>query len=146
MESEKGAANVSTRPQIDLNEVPISSPGVAQEVVIPVPAAEASISVSVCSVCRIPAGRLTEQPQQDWRCFRCLLKNGGSGSGGDGAAVGGGGGVLNINASLPREAETQRERNLVDLTADVVVLVRRDPQVDHGGSSKYEYSFLFYPF
>lgn len=140
MESERGAANVSTRPQIDLNEVPITSPGVAQEVVIPVLAAEATVSgVSVCSVCGIPAGRLTEQPQQDWRCFHCLLKNGGSGSGGDGAAVGGGG-VFNINASLQREAETQRERNLVDLTADVAVLVRRDPKVDHGGSSKIQTS------
>ncbi|KZV43850.1 methyl-CpG-binding domain-containing protein 9 [Dorcoceras hygrometricum] len=76
---------------IDLNETPIVSPR------------ERDGTVSICSVCgrEVAAGKtgVTKDEQWDWKCFRCLLQNGGASS------SGGAGAGLDINASPPRETE-----------------------------------------
>ncbi|GER32251.1 methyl-CPG-binding domain 9 [Striga asiatica] len=87
---------------IDLNQAPIPSPREAGD-----GADLGAANVSICTVCRkgVPVGRIpdrpTEEQRRDFKCFRCLLKNNGTGSSG----AGGGAGRFDINASPPREAE-----------------------------------------
>ncbi|KAL3654072.1 hypothetical protein CASFOL_003753 [Castilleja foliolosa] len=101
---------------IDLNEAPMPSPREAAEDAI-----LGTAGVSICTVCRkgVPVGRInervTEEQRREFKCFRCLLKNGGAGSSSGGG--GGGAGRFDINASPPREAEEG---------GDVVVVAGRD--------------------
>ncbi|KAH6770771.1 hypothetical protein C2S52_015574 [Perilla frutescens var. hirtella] len=92
----KGSAKMAF--QIDLNEMPISSPREAVD-----EAVLGGGSASVCAVCRkgVPVGKVpdkvTGEQRQENKCFRCLLR---SDCGGGGEA-----GRFDINASPPREAE-----------------------------------------
>ncbi|XP_057774595.1 methyl-CpG-binding domain-containing protein 9 isoform X2 [Salvia miltiorrhiza] len=93
----KGGAKMAF--QIDLNEMPISSPReVADDAVL-----RSAGASSVCVVCRkgVPVGivpdKVTGELRHERKCFRCLLRNDNAG--------GGDAGRFDINASPPREAE-----------------------------------------
>lgn len=85
--------------QIDLNEMPISSPREAADDAV----LRSAGGASVCVVCRkgVPVGKvsdkLTGELRQESKCFRCLLRND-TGAGGEA-------GRFDINASPPREVE-----------------------------------------
>ncbi|KAG6426408.1 hypothetical protein SASPL_110631 [Salvia splendens] len=82
--------------QIDLNEMPISSPREAPD--------DAAPLSSVCVVCRkgVPVGnvpdKVTGELRLEKKCFQCLLRN-------DTGAAGGEARRLDINAPPPREAD-----------------------------------------
>ncbi|CAI9775390.1 unnamed protein product [Fraxinus pennsylvanica] len=113
---------------IDLNETPITSPREAE--------GGPSGGILVCAVCKkgVPGGRRNGPASEEWKCFRCLLKSGGSVGGGSGSGVG----LLDINASPPREAEAEVERNFVHLTDRVAATARQNRERNHGGTNKIQ--------
>lgn len=121
---------------IDLNETPITSPREAE--------VGPSGGILVCAICKkgVPGGRRNGPASEEWKCFRCLLKSGGSGGSGCGSSSGMG--LLDINASPPREVDAEMERNFVHLTDRVAATARQNRERNHGGTSKYGFSFFVY--
>lgn len=156
---------------IDLNETPLSSPRETilddndDVVIIERPPAAVEVgrrngaaaaavagggSTVVCVGCGDGfKGKIVgnSEEMKNWKCFKCLLRNGGST--GRGRGIGGGGrgvGLLDINASPPREAEAEAEGAHVGTVVDVAaVLARRGGGGgDKSHGSKYESCFLIY--
>ncbi|KAJ8569810.1 hypothetical protein K7X08_006387 [Anisodus acutangulus] len=92
---------------IDLNETPLPSPretgpGPFLEHQEPTRVKKESVqNVRVCSSCQSGSGRM-EPGQEEWKCFKCVLR--GSGGGGSGGVSGGGVvEMLDLNEELPGE-------------------------------------------